>query len=109
GTAYRNLPAGDRGQNLQTAIACYQAALRVYTETDFPQDWATTQNNLGNAYSDLPTGDRGQNLQRAIACYQAALRICTLHCFPEDRRRALKNCGLAMLVLARMCDWDHMQ
>ena len=33
------------------AIACYEAALRVYTESDFPSDWATTQNNLGNAYS----------------------------------------------------------
>ena len=50
GTAYSDLPTGDRGENLRRAIDCYEAALRVYTESDFPSDWATTQNNLGNAY-----------------------------------------------------------
>src|SRR5262249_17936400 len=58
GNAYRGLPTGDRGQNLQRAIACYEAALRVYTQADFPQDWAMTQNNLGTAYSQMPTRDR---------------------------------------------------
>ena len=74
GNAYSDLPTGDRGANLQQAIACYQAALRVYTEREFPVDWAMTQNNLGAAYSDLPTGDRGANLQQAISCYEAAIR-----------------------------------
>ena len=58
GTAYGDLPTGDRGENLRRAIACYEAALRVYTEADFPADWAGTQSNLGTAYKDLPTGDR---------------------------------------------------
>ena len=44
--------------------------MRVYTEADFPTDWAMTQNNLGITYADLPTGD--QNLRRAVACYEAA-------------------------------------
>ena len=48
GIAYADLPTGDRGENLTKAIACYEAALRVYTERDFPADWAMTQNNLGN-------------------------------------------------------------
>lgn len=59
GTAYRNLPTGDRSMNLQRALAAYEAALRVYTEKDFPVYWAKTPNNLGNAYADLPTGDTG--------------------------------------------------
>ena len=62
---------------MNAAIAHYEAALRVYTEADFPSDWAMTQNNLGIAYRDLPTGDRGENLRRAIACYEAALRVYT--------------------------------
>ncbi|MBI4489703.1 MAG: tetratricopeptide repeat protein [Deltaproteobacteria bacterium] len=74
GNAYQNLPTGDRGENLKKAIACYEAALRVRTERDFPVDWAMTQNNLGGAYSELPTGDRGENLKKAIACYEAAIR-----------------------------------
>ena len=72
GAAYADLPTGDRDQNLRRAVACYEAALRVYTEADFPTDWAMTQNNLGNAYRNLPTGDRDQSLRRAIACYEAA-------------------------------------
>jgi len=53
----------------------YEAALRVYTETEFPRDWAMTQNNLGLAYGDLPAGDKRQNMQNAIDCYEAALRV----------------------------------
>ena len=56
GIAYSDLPTGDRGENLRRAIACYEAALRVYTEADFPSDWAVTQNNLGIAYSEPPDG-----------------------------------------------------
>ena len=77
GIAYSDLPTGDRGENLRKAINGYDAALRVYTEADFPADWAMTQNNLGNAYRNLPTGDRGENLRRAINCYDAALRVYT--------------------------------
>ncbi|TFH43674.1 MAG: hypothetical protein E4G94_04525, partial [ANME-2 cluster archaeon] len=82
GNAYGDLPAGDRGQNLQNAIQCYEAALRVRTETEFPLQWAMTQNHLGIAYFDLPAGDRGQNLQNAIDCYEAALRVRTETEFP---------------------------
>lgn len=34
GIAYRNLPTGDRSENLAKAIACYEAASRVWTEHD---------------------------------------------------------------------------
>jgi hypothetical protein len=53
---------------------CFEVALRVRTEREFPVQWAMTQNNLGIAYRNLPTGDRGANLQQAIACYEAAIR-----------------------------------
>nr|WP_232731833.1 hypothetical protein [Oscillatoria sp. PCC 10802] len=38
---------GDRAENLERAIAAYQAALQVRTREAFPQNWAMTQNNLG--------------------------------------------------------------
>jgi tetratricopeptide (TPR) repeat protein len=71
---------GDKAQNLERAIAGYENALCIRTETDFPVDWATTQNNLAKAYSDRIRGDKAENLERAIACYQAALTIYT----PQD-------------------------
>ncbi len=53
GVAYMNLPTRDRGENLKRAITCYEAALRIYTERDFPQEWASTQNNLDAARAEL--------------------------------------------------------
>ena len=88
-------PPGTGAKNLRRAIACYKAALRVYTEADFPTDWAMTQNNLGAAYADLPTGDRGKNLRRAIACYKAALRVYTEANFPTKWAMIQNNLGIA--------------
>ncbi|HEX4609980.1 MAG TPA: hypothetical protein VH092_17435, partial [Urbifossiella sp.] len=90
------LPAGDRGENMQAAIGCCQAALRVYAEDRFPQDWAMTQNNLGVAHANLPAGDRGENLQAAIGYYQAALRVRTEDRFPQDWATTQNNLGLAL-------------
>jgi hypothetical protein len=48
--------------------------LRVYSERDFPVDWAGTQSNLGIVYEDLPTRQRGENVRRAIQCCENAER-----------------------------------
>lgn len=53
GTILSDTPIGDRAANLRRAIACYESALRVYTEADFPSAWAMTQNNLGLALREL--------------------------------------------------------
>jgi hypothetical protein len=50
GRALCETPIAPRAPSLNAAIAHYEAALRVFTEADFPSDWATTQNNLGTAY-----------------------------------------------------------
>ena len=75
GAAYSDLPVGDRGENLKKAIECYEAALRVRTETDFPQAWANTMCNLGLAWWDLAdhSGDR-QLLGTARDCFLNAAR-----------------------------------
>ena len=91
GNAYGSLPTGDRSENLKSAIACYQAALRVRTEKDHPAYWAGTQNNLGTAYEDLPIGDPAENLRLAAACFSNALKIYIEAGYPEDHARALGN------------------
>jgi len=53
GNAYADLPAGDWGQNLQNAIDCYETALRIYIETEFPQEWAIVQENFKNAQKQI--------------------------------------------------------
>jgi tetratricopeptide (TPR) repeat protein len=86
---------GSRAFNLGRAIVCYEAALRVHTEQDFPRLWAGIQNNLGNAWCNMPTGDRGENLGRAIVCYEAALRVLTEQDFPQDWAMIQNNLGVA--------------
>ncbi|MGA2596621.1 MAG: hypothetical protein ABSH09_06460 [Bryobacteraceae bacterium] len=102
GTQLWRCSLGDRAANLGKAIGCYQAALRVRTEADFPQDWAMTQNNLGNAWSDLPTGDRAANLGKAIGCYEAALRVYTEADFPQDWAMTQNNLDIAKSRLLEM-------
>lgn len=43
GMVLSGLAGGNRAENLSKAIACYEAALRVYTEEDFPEQWAMTR------------------------------------------------------------------
>ena len=93
GTILNDTLSGDFNENLRGAIACYEAALRVFTESDFPAEWATTQNNLGICYWNLPSGDRGENLRRAIACYEAALRVRTESDFAAERAMTQNNLG----------------
>ena len=80
---------------LAKAIDVYRRFLNIWTERDFPLDWAATQNNLGIAYSEIPTGDRGENLKRAIECYENALRVRTERDFPLDWAMTQYNLGVA--------------
>jgi hypothetical protein len=83
-------------------MACFEAALRVYTEGDFPQYWATAQYNLGNAWSTLPSGDRDANLRRAIECYEAALRVRTEEDLPREHAQTTANLRIAREELDRL-------
>jgi predicted ATPase/class 3 adenylate cyclase len=99
GNAMKELPTGNRAENLSKAIACYQAALNVYTEREFPVQWAGAENNLSVAYRNLPTGDRNENLRRAIACCEAAQRVFTEREFPLNYAMTQNNLGNVYLDL----------
>jgi len=66
GTAYLQLPTGDRVENVREAIACFEAALRVRTEADFPYESAETQHSLGEAYLESPSGNKHVPLPQYI-------------------------------------------
>ena len=67
GFAYDDRGVGDRADNLEKAIAAYEAALTVLTREASEREWAATQNNLGLAYERRIRGDRADNLEKAIA------------------------------------------
>jgi tetratricopeptide (TPR) repeat protein len=102
GNAYADLSAEERVAeervaNLRRAIACYSAALRVYTESEFPVHWAKTQHNLGNAFRDLSLWNQAATIRKAMICYAAALRIRTETHFPAEWARTQNSLGLAYL------------
>jgi class 3 adenylate cyclase/predicted ATPase len=99
GNAYSDLPTGDRADTLHRAISCFEEALSVLTEREFPFDWSMAQNNLGNAYWNLPTGDRAENLRRAISCFEAALRVRTEREYPVRWATTQNNLGNAYAIL----------
>jgi hypothetical protein len=73
GRAYADLRTGSRNGNVLRAIECFEAALRVYNESDL-REWAITQIHLAHAYCRLLNGNGGDNLRRAIECTKEAAR-----------------------------------
>ena len=93
--AYRDRIRGERADNLERAIAHYDAALTVYTREAFPEQWAMTQNNLAIAYRDRIRGERADNLEQAIAHYEQALTVYTREAFPADWAATQNNLAAA--------------
>jgi tetratricopeptide (TPR) repeat protein len=90
--------SGEESQALlANATATYKSLLRVYTREQLPQDWATTQNNLGLALSNqgIRTGGEAgaKLLAEAVAAYRAALEVYTREQLPQDWATTQNNLG----------------
>lgn len=75
GEAYCLRRRGDRAENVESAIQCFQAALQVYQPT--ASLWGIAQANLAAAYRQRLRGERVENLERALDAY-AALAACLM-------------------------------
>ncbi len=95
GNIIQQFPLGNRLGNLEIGIAAYEVALQVFTPEAFPQDWATTQNNLALAYRNRIKGEKAENLEQAIARYENALKVRTREAFPQNHAETSFNLGLA--------------
>jgi CHAT domain-containing protein len=96
GLIYRTTRHEKVAENLETAIQCYQSALKVYTRKQFPHDWAIVKNSLGLAYRERMQGN-SKDMEEAIRCFHAALEIYTCEKFPEDYANTNFNLGLVYL------------
>jgi CHAT domain-containing protein len=88
---------GDKAENLEKAIACYQNALSIRTREDFPELWAQTQMNLASAYRQRLKGDAAENVEIAIAANQSALQVYTKAAFPINWAEVHMNLANAYL------------
>ena len=81
-------------ENLELAIASYEAALEIRTRDSFPVEWAQTQNNLAVMYWQRSRGDRADNLERALRAHQAALEVRTRETYPTWWANTSTNIGM---------------
>lgn len=91
----QEFPLGKRVNNLEIAIAGYEVVCSVFTSTNYPEQWAATQYNLGNAYSHRIRGQKAENIEKAISCYQAALQVQERETYPYEWAMIHNNLGSA--------------
>ncbi|MFQ5956482.1 MAG: hypothetical protein ACE5KK_01780 [Candidatus Brocadiales bacterium] len=95
--------AKGREENLMKAIEAHNRALSFYTLKDHPNDYAMTQNNLGNAYRCLAgVKDKEKNLELAMKAFHEALRVHTRDAFPINYAGIRFNLGHLYLAMAGM-------
>jgi len=87
----------NRNSKLREAVQICQGTLALNRREKSPQDWAATQNNLGNALGDLGTRSGGQEgrklLAEAVAAYRSALEVYTKADLPQGWAQTQNNLG----------------
>ena len=91
----RSFPFGNQSINYEIVIAGYHTAEKVFSKLNFPEDWASLQNNLAVAYCNRAAGDRAENIEHAIELLNAALEIRTQTTLPEQWANTQNNLGIA--------------
>ena len=86
-------PLGSRANNLEIAIKGYETVLEMRPRATMAEQWAMTQNNLGNAYRGRIRGERAQNIEHAIEAYEQSLQVRTPTAFPLDCLQTGRNLG----------------
>jgi tetratricopeptide (TPR) repeat protein len=92
----------ERGDNaaLARAIDYYSEAASLVDRAESPDDWAETQNNLGNALWTLGARESGTaRLEEAVVAYRAALEEQTRERVPLDWAMIQNNLGNALWTL----------
>jgi CHAT domain-containing protein/tetratricopeptide (TPR) repeat protein len=88
--------------SLKRSIAAFKASLEIRTIEASPDEWASSQEGLGNSYALLRDDGEG-GLGLAAGCYEAAAWVYEDVGSPHDRRRAWESLGDTYRILDR---WD---
>jgi CHAT domain-containing protein len=96
-------PLGNRGHNLEIAITGYEIFASVFTQQNFPEIWADSQNSLGNIYRSR-SSIKAENLPQAIHHYKAALQVRTPKAFPISHIETQYLLGLTYRDAGQLLD-----
>jgi CHAT domain-containing protein len=99
GLVYLKRIKGERNENLESAIRCFEAVLEVCTRQSFPEQWANARRGLGEAYYHMQgqRGERAKNLESAIYCFEAVLQVWNHQEYPYEWAEVQNNLGLIYL------------
>jgi tetratricopeptide (TPR) repeat protein len=85
---------------LGEAVIAYREALKIYTQEQTPERWATTQDNLGSALraqgERTAAADGMRLLGEAVAAFQEALKVHTREQLPQQWAMTQNNLGVAL-------------
>ena len=90
-----NFPQGSQANNIEIAIAGYQAISQVIDYERSSNFWALQQLSLGNIYFQRIRGDRLKNQEQAIFYLENAFKVYKKHGKPQ-------NCAATKYVLANV-------
>ena len=91
--AWRLNPAGNRSENIESALKLHQKALDLRTRSEDPWSWASGNFELGltrlaQAEISAGTGVAEQALKLAVVCLAEALDIWTIDDYPNHHPKA---------------------
>jgi tetratricopeptide (TPR) repeat protein len=97
-------------QHLHKAIDAFHAALEEHTRDRAPQEWARTQNNLGNALTRLGEIEKRPGpLKEAIRVFDAARDEWSRVRSPLRWATVQHNLGVALAKLGEIAGMSHLQ
>ncbi|QAU43855.1 hypothetical protein XH83_37640 (plasmid) [Bradyrhizobium sp. CCBAU 53351] len=101
GLCIQSLAAVGRAK-ISEAIAAYQRALRTFTRTSHPKEYAILQNNLATAFLSMPMTDQRGKMREALAvqAFEEALKVVTLVDDPVEYAMLQNNLGNALQYVA---------
>lgn len=104
GNAYSDRLLGDKTDNQERAIRCYNQALQFFTPDHFPQRWANAHSDLGITYLERQHGDPVENRRLAITHFEQALRVLAPGTQPIETLRIARNLAHTCFELHRWQD-----
>lgn len=90
--------AGMHAVPITESIKAYQRALKVFTRTAYPTEYAILHNNLATVYLSIPMTDERAKMREAMAVqsFQEALKVITLIDQPTEYAMLQNNLGNAL-------------
>ena len=85
----------NKSENVELAIDAFISALQVYSENNYPEDWAKTQIALSFAYSLRMIGNKKENFKSRIICLNNALKVYSEKTHPHSWATSQKLLGIS--------------